>query len=236
MRLDNIELKKLLDEKKLNSVFHANSVATSITFIQNNGLLSRGAIEEKSLIQSAQSSDVIDKKFNVWNDIFVDSVDLHGYFPRQNFYGPILFKFSTEFLINEKYNIWVTKSNPTEWNDTMSDSDKYFESVSELRESWDLYLPYKKMITIRDIHEPVLFDHFEKIIIDDPEVNLEGMTLFRESLIGLKNSIGSSTFFKGKIEKRNCSNCFCKSNYLHKVKNTELKKLFLPATHSKYPN
>ena len=58
----NIELnaKKLyaiLNNKGIDSFYHANTVCTSKTFIDNNALLSRQYIEENNLNQTEQKSD-----------------------------------------------------------------------------------------------------------------------------------------------------------------------------------
>ena len=229
MKLDNNELYHLLIEKGIHCLHHANTVSTSITFISQEGLMSRGGIESKGLFQSEQSSDNDDKKYNVWNDIFLDCKDLHGYFPRQNFYGPVLFKFPVELILQEDYNIWVTKNNPIYWNDEMTDSEKYFSSVSELREKWDLYQCQKKMITIRNVFEAILFEYLTEIIVDNPRVRVSGIELFQESIKGLKSAIAEKTYLIGKIKERSCSSaCYCRSNYLDRVSSQDLKRLFLP--------
>lgn len=69
--------------------------------IDQKGLLSRGEIARRMLNMTEQTFDDIDKIYNVWNDIFFDIVDLHGYFPRQNLYGPVCFKISNEFLLDK---------------------------------------------------------------------------------------------------------------------------------------
>lgn len=71
------EVKKVLIHKGVTELFHVNSVITSLTFIDNGGLLSRETVEEYNLPQTDQQSDDIDKKFNIYNDIFFDSVDIH---------------------------------------------------------------------------------------------------------------------------------------------------------------
>lgn len=65
------ELYDFLVSKNINHFFHANTVRTSCTFIEEKGLISRGCVESRGLIQTVQSSDLIDKKFNVWNDIIL---------------------------------------------------------------------------------------------------------------------------------------------------------------------
>ena len=68
--LDPKELYEFFESKKLKYFYHANTVRTSCTFIEQNGLMSRGYVEYKGLTQTPQTSDEVDKKFDVWNDIF----------------------------------------------------------------------------------------------------------------------------------------------------------------------
>lgn len=65
-----IELYDFLASKNYRYFFHANTVTTSCTLIRNKGLISRGFMKSNSFPFTIQSSDEIDKKFNVWNDIF----------------------------------------------------------------------------------------------------------------------------------------------------------------------
>ena len=136
MKLDPIEVLDLLKEKNIDFLFHANTVATACTFIEQGGLLSRGAVEDSGLLQTPQMSDELDKKYNVWNDIFFDSIDLHKKFKRQNYYGPVLFKFDVNILASPNMpELWITRDNPTRWNYKQTDSDRYFQSLEELEES-----------------------------------------------------------------------------------------------------
>ncbi|MBU0923463.1 hypothetical protein KKG81_01145 [bacterium] len=228
MKLNNQELYDLLKEKGIENFFHANTLTTSLTFLENKGLMSRGLIEKKALQQTEQSSDEIDKKFNVWDDIFLDIIDLHGYFPRQNLYGPILFRFSIEFLKDNLFDIWVTKNNPIYWNDNDSDVDKYFQSVNELRETWDKYEMQRKMFTLKNNSTPVLFNYLEKILLDDPRVKIikDSIVLSDKLQEELKQVIDKEIISKDLFEWRECSFCYCKDNYL-KLPISELKRLFL---------
>lgn len=230
MKLNNRDLYDLLKEKGITRLYHSNTVSTSITFFEQSGLLSRGYIEDRDLFQSFQSSDEIDKKFNVWNDVFLDTVDLHGHFPRQNFYGPISFQFSIELLLSSDYDIWITKDNPTHWNDNMSDCDKYFESVEELKDKWDLFLLHRKMITIRNPESPILFNYLLRCVVDYTIVNRGGFEYFRECAVALKRAV-HNTQCKNKLELRKCDKeeCYCEHNYLYEVEISDLKRLFLPS-------
>lgn len=229
MKLNNLELKELLDEKQVYHLYHANTVRTSRTFLEQGGLMSRGAVEQNDLVQTDQSSDDIDKAFDVWNDIFLDTTDLHKYFGRQNKYGPVLFKISTTFLEELDLDIWVTKDNPINWSKSMTNQNKYFVSVEELREKWDSFQRQRKMITLKNVNEPILFDYVSEVIVDDPVVKLEenGTVLFNEAVKTIKQSLADNPQFINKFKTRVCTNCFCRVNYLNEVNINTLKKLFL---------
>src|SRR4051812_37172943 len=81
---------------------HANTVETSCTFLEHNGLLSRGYVESNGLSQTAQDSDDIDKKYGIWDKVFLDHVDIHhrgGRVRGANYYGPVLFRFPVDYLL-----------------------------------------------------------------------------------------------------------------------------------------
>ncbi|OFI67504.1 hypothetical protein [Vibrio cholerae] len=233
MRLDNRELHELLTEKGVTHFHHANTVATSITFIENDGLLSRGDVASNGLFQTPQASDEEDIRFDVWGDVFIDTVDLHGLFPRQNLYGPVLFKFNLEFLLNEDLHIWVTKNNPMFWNVNLTQEDKYFQSVDELRERWDEFDTQRKMVTIRKPQRPVLFQYLEEIVIDNPQVTIrDNISLRRESQNALYLATEQHPQLRNLIRVRECGHCYCTQNYLKDIPVAELARLFLPRNHS----
>lgn len=238
------ELFSFLNEIDIHYFYHANTVTTAKIFIEQGGLLSRGAVEVLGLKQTSQLSDEIDKKFNVWNDIFLDTIDLHGgRFPRQNFYGPVLFKIKTAILMSPEISeIWITRSNPTKWNSRMTDEDKYFRNMDEVRREYNKG-DYDKMITLRFSNNLLPFNHYLKTIyLDNPGVKItypenpdkEEIRLFQEAKRALRNSLSQhqdlyrNVHFKKHICK---GNCFCHDNYLNEVSTSDLKKLFLPNQH-----
>lgn len=229
MKLNNIELYKLLTEKGIHHLYHANTVSTSRTFIEQGGLMSRGAVETGNLNQTPQSSDAIDKVFGVWNDVFLDTVDLHTYFGRQNHYGPVLFKLSTDFLNETDLDIWITKDNPINWNQEMSDEKKYFNSVAELSENWAKYQRQRKMTTIKNNTSPILMKYVEEVIVDNPGVQIteSELVIFNQAMSDLKDSLKVNPPLKNKFKTRTCSGCFCRENYLNEVSVKNLTRLFL---------
>jgi hypothetical protein len=238
MKLNNVQLYDFLLERHFSHLHHANSVATSLTFIQNGGLLSREYLEKKALFQTRQLSDEDDKANGVWNDIFFDSRDLHGHFPRQNLYGPVLFKFNLKLLCQEDLQICITKNNPMFWNKDMSDDEKYFVDMQDIKDNWDKYQLQRKMITIKDQKAPISFENLEQIILDDPKVIIYGDTeLYSESFKALNNELANHPRLQQLLITRECeSRCFCRSNYLNQYSTLQLAKFFLPNAHPRFSN
>jgi hypothetical protein len=229
MRLDNEELYNFFQTKDIQVLYHANTVHTSITYFNQSGLLSRGAIEKLGLSQTNQSSDEADKILDVWNDVFLDSTDLHSLFGRQNYYGPVLFEFDVSLVRNNSYEIWITKNNPIYWNKDTTNEDRYFQNIVELNNDWDKYSKQKMMITIRNNTSPILFESIRRVVVDDPRVRIikENLSLFNETVNLIKDNIPNSHILKGKFKIRECINCWCRDNYMNQVNVNDLKRLFL---------
>ena len=111
-------------------------------------------------------------------------------------------------------------------NDEMSNFDKYFNSVQDLRANWDNYERHKKMVMIRDTDGPILFPQMEMITIDNPAVKVGELCFYDEMVQGLKKAADGILPLQ-KFRKRQCKNCYCKHNYLHQVKVSDLRRLFL---------
>lgn len=231
--VDPIDLYEFFESRNIECFFHANTVRTSCTFIEQNGLLSRECVEYKGLVQTSQTSDDADRFFNVWDDIFVDVVDLHGYFPRQNFYGPVCFVIDNSFLLDKNLpNICITKDNPVNWRKTIPEKNRYYDSVQEYADEFDNNLRGKKihskMLTIRGTHKKIPFDKYLlKISLDNPLVDLNGINLYGEARGNIFSALKKAGLSKSLLETRTCSNCFCHDNYLNKVEPEDLEKLFL---------
>jgi len=56
----------VLKQSRVAHLYHANSVTTSCTFLEQGGLLSRGFVQKSGFSQTAQSSDDVDKKYGIW--------------------------------------------------------------------------------------------------------------------------------------------------------------------------
>ena len=236
MKIDNLRLHQFFTDKNIMHLHHANSVATSSSFIRENGLLSRGCMEERGLFQTEQSSDKIDKEYDVWDDVFIDTVDLHGYFPRQNLYGPVLFKFSIDFLLEDEIDIWITKNNPIYWNQYTTNEEKYFQGIEDVVENWDSFDTQRRMITIRKPNKPVLFESLVEIKIDNPQVEIyEEVNPFYEAREVLNQLTIDKLEIRELIKERECDSCYCLDNYLTQISEEQIARLFLPEVHTNFP-
>lgn len=169
--MTNETIKHILTEKGITHLYHVNSVATASTFLENGGLLSRGAVEDYGLFQTPQETDNKDKDVDVFYDIFFDSVDIHQRIRNLNHYGPVAFVYSIDLIDTlPQGSIKITKDNPIRWNPDMTEDEKYFLSEGELR-LWFNKGDFTQHITVRHQIGPLSFDYLEKIIIDDPGVD-----------------------------------------------------------------
>jgi len=162
----------ILKDKGINHLFHSNTLLTSLTFIQQRALLSRGYVSDQGLPQTEQPSDPEDKLYNVWNDVFMDGQDLHKRYNRPNKYGPVLFVMKPELLLMpELCPILVTKVNPWYWKNYPAWEGRYFEDPEEIKEK---YLTGKMMdsycmFTLRSPEKTIKLNKFlQEIIVDKP--------------------------------------------------------------------
>lgn len=169
--LTNAKIKQILLEKGVTHLYHANTVATASVFFENDGLLSRGVVEDRGLFQTPQESDDNDKRVDVFYDIFFDSVDIHQRIKDLNYYGPVLFVYSIDLLDALPIgSVRITKDNPIRWNPLMGENDKYFLSEEELYSCF-IRGNFGQHITIRHQTVPLSFDYLEQVVIDDPGIS-----------------------------------------------------------------
>ena len=202
------EIKTHLLKNDITELFHANTVTTSLSFISEGGLLSRGEVEKRGLKQTPQPSDADDKIYNIWNDIFFDSRDVHRTVKNANKYGPVCFVFSVDLLDDISLPlIRITKSNPYNWGKTNSDiEDNYIDNISEYQKG-----NIAMHLTFCDCHTVIPFSpYLKKIILDDPQ--LEDNGIFEKA----KNSILEQLRINNidcELQIRHCRLCNCTKKY-----------------------
>lgn len=207
----NRDIKRILLDKNIEFLYHANTVATACTFLRAGGLLSRGTVVDLGLEQTSQETDETDKMFDVFYDIFFDSDDIHRRAKKINLYGPVLFVYSIDLLDDLPDNIvGITRVNPKYWNSEMTDSDKYFQSPEELS------LQYFKGVltqhfTIRHWNTPLSFHHLIKIVLDNPKIG--NTTYFEKACVEIER-LTKTQFPESLFEIRCCDpECHCEGQY-----------------------
>ena len=168
MELNKSEVLRVLREKKVEWLYHANTVRTINTFLRSGHLLSRGSVQDKGLDQTYQTTDESDKKIGVWHDIFLDGCEVHKQASKRNLYGPILLQFSLDLLEDGAISgIWVAKSNPKYWPTTPQE-EWWFTSIAELEANYDR-TNFGQHIVIRSIADGLpLNPYLKNVIIDNP--------------------------------------------------------------------
>lgn len=198
---------KILKQRGVSHLHHANSLSTSISFLQLNGLASRELVEASGLSQTTQYTDGSDKVLGVWGDIFLDTIDIHKRASRQNHYGPILFVVKLEILKTIEV-VSITKSNPSKWGTYTPDKDRYFTTVSELEQGLVIG-DFGQMLTLKTPSGLVKFNnHLESILIDDPILGEHPSEHFTNAASEISKRTSTS------IYRRQCSPwCKCTNNY-----------------------
>jgi hypothetical protein len=213
------DLHGILKQAGATHLYHANSVVTSCTFLQQGGLLSRGSIEDRGLKQSQQVSDELDKKYDLWRRIFLPHADIHdrtGQEKGPNPYGPALFALALDVLLQlpAGTEIRVTRKSPAYWYDNEPESGRWFQSAEELAQNiapGDL----DKMLSIQTPSGKLSFPGQQaRIILDDPQRQLpSGKDAYAHAASQLQ-AAAAAGHIEVSIERRKCRNgCICGEKY-----------------------
>jgi hypothetical protein len=216
--MQGTDIYDVLKKIKVPRLHHANSVTTSCTFLDQGGLLSRQFVEQHKLNQTAQSSDADDKKFGIWDRIFVDQVDIHARARKKkapNEYGPVLFLLELDALLQlpAGTDVLVTKDNPIYW-EGKPDADRWFQSTEELGKGMTLGT-FGQMIMIRTPSGKLDFPNgYARIILDDPHRKLSsGEDAYAHAAERLRAAAEVGKI-NAAIERRECqADCICPKTY-----------------------
>jgi|APMI01.1.fsa_nt_gi hypothetical protein len=221
------EIYEVLVAKGVERIFHANSVKTSVSQLRLGGLASRQLVEHNRLSQTNQYTDFLDRRLGIWNDIFLDTVDIHSQISDRNKYGPVLFEFSVEVLRNlpALSRVLITRSNPSKWQDEASEADCYFLSKFELDRGFRVG-NFDHMLVVRTQSGIVPFaDFLQRIILDEPKViNGESPEYVTAKTVLLSEA--ETNGIQVDIVRRNCASCSCIASYAEK--NTRIPWFFAP--------
>lgn len=213
--MNGAEVRQVLADKGVSRIFHANSVKTSLSLLKLGGLASRARVEASGLAQTNQISDALDRKYNIWNDIFMDSVDIHERISDRNHYGPVLFSIDLGVLgaLASGSEVFVTKKNPTKWKDSDSQEDRYYNDVNDLYGNV-VVGDFDHMLVIRHSSGLVKFDGFLKNVILDVPVS-GGGDYFDKAKAALENGLKDAGL-SAAVSARSCSYCRCNQSYAMK--------------------
>ena len=231
MNLDPAELKDFFERKGISKLHHANTVATAANFLRSAKLMSRGRVEELGLPQTPQTSDAIDKQYDVWGSIFADSVDIHQRAKTRNLYGPVLLHLSLAVLDRPEIEaIGITKKNPTKWTEGEDVSERWFADQDEVETDF-VKGRFDQMIVFRCTDgELDISDCLELVTLDEPDVVVRGdIDLFSLGLgaLGMARVVGGTTDVP--IRKRKChAKCQCGGYYRNTHFRDNVMKLFDP--------
>jgi len=218
-----------LTTHRVTHLHHSNTVATSCTFLSKGVLASRGWVEYFKFPQTPQLSDDLDKKYGIWNDVFMDGVDIHSRASRRNFYGPVLFEFPVDILLRlpAGTEVFVTKKNPTNWIDGEPDGARWYASAAELQAGYT-FGDFGKHIVFRNAQWSLPFlSNPVAIILDDPKGKLaNGQDAYATAAQKLQQaaSVGGISIV---IRSRQChSTCGCVTHPRYSYTQLSLDALF----------
>jgi hypothetical protein len=213
------EIYEILKDIGVTHLHQANSVTTSCTYLQQGGIVSRGFAEDHRLQQSAQPTDELDRKYGIWNTIFVPHVDIHdrqGQTKAPNIFGPVLFVLDLDILLRlpPGAEVRVTKRSPAYWYDTESDTARWFQNAEEVAQNLSTD-EIHKMPSIQSPSGRIDFPNRRvRIILDDPQRQLQsGVNAFTHAETRLREAAESGKV-EVSIERRKCQmGCICPSKY-----------------------
>ena len=206
------EIKQLLIDKEVPYLYHANTVATAISFLLKGGLISRGAMEEIHYFQTPQQSDELDKKLGVYYDVFFDSDDIHARAKDLNSYGPVTFVYDIDILDTLKDKVVkLTRDNPIRWSEITSEEERYFTELASAKIGYHKGA-FQQHLIICDMHEPLAFNpHLVRIVIDNPYID---KTEYFDKAVHAIEKLLNEKEINVPLEVRNCpEECKCHQKY-----------------------
>ncbi len=166
LKINNLEIKNVLKKHGVQNLYHCNTVETSLSFIKNGGLLSREFCEKSKLPQTPQKTDLSDKKYNIYNDIFFDASEIQKK-TGISYYGPVLFVYDVNVLDTIEGDIYITKCNPITWHNIL-ESERCFETLKDLSDNF-CEEDFGQHIVLKNQKKPLSFKYLVKIVLSNPQ-------------------------------------------------------------------
>ncbi|WP_175836808.1 hypothetical protein [Burkholderia anthina] len=207
-------LHTILAERAARRLYHANSVSTSLSLIRLGGLASRQRVEQANLPQTYQYTDPTDRALGIWNDVFLDTVDIHQRIRNVNHYGPVLFEFDLDILreVDSDADARVSKSNPSKWSVDTPEATRYFTDASELRQGLSIGT-FDQMLMLSTATGHIPFGgSLLRVVVDDPAAGTaasEWHVAATEAISGELTAAGLQV----PVVRRECFACRCVNTY-----------------------
>lgn len=201
----------ILSAKGARTLFHANTVGTSCSFLQLGGLASRALVEGRGLRQTPQDTDDSDKHFGIWNDVFTDTIDVHARGSMRNFYGPVLFQLSVDVLLflPPDTDVLVTKRNPYNWVAGEADTTRWFADEAEFAANGRIG-DMGQHAVLRNAAGFVQFPPGPvSLIVDNPGIPVHGGKDAYETARAILVAVAATAGVDIQVEPRTCSDGCC---------------------------
>lgn len=208
------EVYDVLALRGVTRIFHANSVKTSLSILSLGGLASRRLVEGSGLSQTNQITDDIDRKYGIWGDVFMDTVDIHQRVSNRNNYGPVLFVMDVGVLkaLPPGSQVLVSRLNPSKWDSTSCDAERYFLNSDELKAGVNIG-NFDQMLIVRTANEIIHFgDFLQSIILDEPKLT-NGTSPEFDSAETALNAAAAAKGIRVRVSRRQCAPCGCITSY-----------------------
>jgi phosphoglycerate dehydrogenase-like enzyme len=224
---------QILKKKDIRQLFHANTVATALTFIEQGALLSRHEVESKGLFQTPQDSDEKDKRYGIWDDVFIDGVDNHFQHKRHNVYGPVLFVLKPELLLElGDHPLLVTRYNPQYCDNFPTWKSRYILDTAELERDYKSWQndSSRMMFTIPSCGKHIsLAKYLHEIIVERVNYHIGEGEKKREIAVAVRDRLRQALNANGleqipvrlKHEDDNFGDCNCLNTYQEEIEKKE---------------
>lgn len=225
------ELHQFLTSRGVEHLYFSCTVRNACSMLNFGEIMSFGQLLFKKLPMSEMDNVAKYKNACMWNKISLYLHKLHGYFPRQNWFGPVCFKISTDFLLEmDGKDLRVSKYNLLNRKRKYKMKDACYSSIDEFSEAFDSLFDEKKIhkniILVRDKKSHIyLRKYLKEITLDNLD---ERHLLLKKAENALADALKNSELNDVPLKVTKCEKfCFCQINY-NEMTTDEIEKLFLP--------
>lgn len=230
MNLTNRELYDFLKFNGIKYLYHVTTISTAIGFIKHGGFISRKLAKDMDISYILRRDEAFYEEFDIYNDIFFNSFDLHIFYKRPNYFGNVTFLVTIDILIDDDMpSIVITKNNPLYWNKSIKHI--YYDTIDEYIKDFynamnNLELYQQMYYAFKHCNDIIPFGKYLKtIIVDNPHYSFNRQDIFKPSFKRLKKVVRESKLKADLIERKCPSNCMC-TLYYHDLEEVDLLRIY----------